>query len=140
MEIIIKIGKNPDFKTVDYLNHHYLDNYSDECRMMELVLKEKDITIRNATEFLTYYANNLVARNIVMKNPDLPKDLAKRFNIKPENIKIIEVSDNGEEVCIQNARGLLKKNYFNELMDTVMDDYYESLNYYEPEEWKKENK
>ena len=55
--------------------------------------------------------------------------LIPKFN--PENYKVFEIKEGGTEISLQDKDGNIGKNYFNILMGSVMDDYYDCLNFYE---------
>jgi len=138
MEVLIKIGKNPNNKTIKY-NPTYNQNCKIEVEeMKKLLLSEENVTIRNATQYLIYIANSMILNSIIQKNKDLPDDLKNKPNLSPNLVKIIEIDDNGKENIIQDDNGMIKENYFNKLMGKVMDCYYEGLAYYKMDRLQKQ--
>jgi len=131
MKIIIEIGPNSNDKIIDYKQHENLnDNFKSEIEKMENLLLLKNVTITNCNQYFIYTANNMILRFLIQHNQDVPNDLKNKNKLNPNTIKIIEINEKGERRIIQNEMGLIEKNYFNELMNYVMDDYYESLTYY----------
>jgi hypothetical protein len=43
---------------------------------------------------------------------------------------VFEIKEDGTEISLQGADGNIGKNYFNVLMGSVMDDYYDCLTFY----------
>jgi hypothetical protein len=81
--------------------------------------------------FGLYALNNLILRHIVSDKIDEDdEEYLNSPSIDPKTVRIYELNDDGEETCIQNENGLIGKNYFNNYMNVVMDDFYLGLNYY----------
>lgn len=132
MKVIIKIGDDPTRELLDYSTYsEFYDDFSKEKKKMEDILMLDNITITNANQFLVYMANNMILRYNINGNKELPDDISSKPNLNPKNIEIIEQFENGKEKSIQNKDGLVQKNYFNILMEKVMDDYYDALYYYD---------
>ena len=127
------IGDSPSDRQINGQEQHLNSDYDKAIESMTELLSCKNVTIYGANQFLLYHANTMILRHIVSKNKDLPDDIIALPNIDPKSIKIVEIDDHGHEKCIQSEEGMVGKNYFNGLMNKVMDGYYDALNYYEPE-------
>lgn len=97
----------------------------------------EDATFIGVDMFGLYALNNLILRHIVSDKVNETEDKDEDDNeylkfpsIDPKNVRIYELNDDGEETCIQTDEGLIGKNYFNNYMNVVMDDFYLGLNYY----------
>lgn len=128
MNIVIRIGNTQD-NIIKYVPK-YFDDFSKELIDIEQLVSNKNITITNCDHYLLYSINNFIMRYIVSKNKDIPSELKDRFNLNPKDIKILEIDEFGKETCIQDKEGLIQDNYFDKLMEYIMDDFYKSLNYY----------
>ena len=92
------------------------------------------VTIVGVDTFGLYALNNMLLRHIVSDNID--SDDVEYLNspsIDPKTVKIYELDENQNQVSIQKEDGLIGKNYFNQLVNCIMDDFYEGLNYYATE-------
>lgn len=117
MKIEIRVGDTTNGKRIQY-HSEKIDNIKEEKqRMYQFLIDAEDCIIENVDEFLLYTLNNgIMSFNV--KLGSIPK-----FN--PEKYRIFE-----SDVCIQDEKGLVQQNYFDSLMKSVMDDFYEGLNYY----------
>lgn len=90
--------------------------------------------IDNIDMYLLYLLNNGITAFIVDDERDENQLNSKSYNsipkFNPEIYRIYEVSEDGNKINIQNEDGLITKNYFDNLMKVVMDDFYVALNYY----------
>ena len=139
MKIEIRVGNvNVTSPRVQFDCFNRLDDIDLETkRMYDFLLSCNDCIIENVDEFLLYTVNNGLMAFHVKDNPDIQKnddddDYFKIPQFDKEKFKIIQIYQNGVEECIQrDDTGTTGKNYHNLLMGRVMDDYYDSLNYYE---------
>ena len=84
------------------------------------------ITITTHSPYILYAINNCILAYLVKdKNKD---SKLKNSMVSPEDINIFEIED-GKNRSIQKENGLIGKNYFDQQMKEVMDDFYQSLNY-----------
>lgn len=115
MKIEIRIGDCSD--KIKYIRNYDDDPKTELSNMYNFLQKVDNCIIENVDVHLLYTLNNgLMAYHVDLKSDDIPK-----FN--PDKYKVFE-NDN----CIQTENGYISKNYFNELMATIMDDYYDCLN------------
>lgn len=137
MKIEIKVGDISTGKRVS-LPFEKLDNIdSEKKRMYDFLINCKDCIIENVDNFLLYTLNNGLMAYIVKDNVKLQSDeykdddfhLIPKFN--PKFYRVFEIKEDGGEVSLQDDEGNIGKNYFNILMGSVMDDYYDCLNFYE---------
>jgi len=137
MKIEIKIGNTSNDKRVS-LPFEKLDNIdSEKKRMYDFLINCKDCIIENVDNFLLYTLNNGLMSYIVRNNVELHSDdykdddyhLIPKFN--PEIYRVFEIKEDGTEISLQDDEGNIGKNYFNTLMGSVMNDYYDCLNFYE---------
>lgn len=84
------------------------------------------MAITTHSPYILYAINNCMLTYLVKdKNED---SKLKNSMISPEDINIFEIED-GKNRSIQKENGLIGKNYFDQQMKEVMDDFYQSLNY-----------
>lgn len=137
MKIEIRVGNTSSNKRVA-LPFEKLDNIDNEKkRMYDFLINCKDCIIENVDNFLLYTLNNGIMAYIVKDNVKLQDEeyndneyhLIPKFN--PENYKVFEIKEDGTEISLQDKDGNIGKNYFNILMGSVMDDYYDCISFYE---------
>lgn len=131
MKIQIKVGDTSSNKKINY-SIDKMDNIDDEKNEMYKFLSNcNDCIIDNVDNFLLYTLNNGLMAYIVndnVKSYDDTYNLIPKFN--PEIYRVFEIKEDGTEICIQDDKGNIGKNYFNTLMKSIMDDYYVCLNFY----------
>ena len=100
--------------------------------------REHGLIITTHSPFILYAINNCMFGYLIFES--LKRSERKSFNsfgswIDPNNVSLFEVeSKKGTLVSIKDARtGTLGKHYFNENMNEIMNEYYNMLSYYEPE-------
>lgn len=86
--------------------------------------------------YILYAINNCMLGYLVKDT--MPEERKARMQgqsawINPQDVSIWEIED-GHLVKIQDEKGLLQKNHFNEIMKQVMNDFDSMLNYYENED------
>ena len=137
MKIEIKVGNTSTDKRVTF-PFEKLDNVdSEKKRMYDFLINCKDCIIENVDNFLLYTLNNGLMAYIVKDNVKLQSieygdheyHLIPKFN--PEVYRVFEIKEDNTEISLQDDKGNIVKNYFNILMNSVMDDYYDCLNFYE---------
>ena len=137
MKIEIRVGNTSTNKRVIF-PFEKLDNLDKEKkRMYDFLTNSKDCIIENVDNFLLYTLNNGLMAYIVKYNIKLQSDeyrddeyhLIPKFN--PKIYRVFEIKEDGTEISLQDDKGNIGKNYFNILMGSVMDDYYDCLNFYE---------
>lgn len=136
MKIEIKVGNTSTDKRVS-LPFEKLDNInSEKKRMYDFLINSKDCIIENVDNFLLYTLNSGLMAYIVKDNVKLQSNeyndeyhLIPKFN--PDIYRVFEIKEDNTEISLQDNEGNIGKNYFNILMGSVMDDYYECLNFYE---------
>jgi hypothetical protein len=96
--------------------------------------RDHQLYLTTHSPYILYALNNCMLAWIVKDataadpNFDHPSNLQM---IDPKDVGIYEVID-GQPECIQDDQGLIKGNYFDRAMKSVMNDFYAYLNYYEP--------
>lgn len=91
--------------------------------------------------YILYALNNCMLAHLVKSYID-PKDLktvgAIHNSVNPKDVSVWQIKDGclcnekGEyNKTIQDGKGLIRKNFFNEIMKQVMGEFNELLNYYE---------
>lgn len=136
MKIEIRVGDYTQ-KRVKFAGEKK-DNFERD-RMYEFLKSQSDCTIEDVDMFLLYALNNCITAFIVKDNSEIDveaddADYALIPKLNPSDYQIFEISDRGIESCIQGDSGSIAKNYFNELMRDIMDDYYLCLQFYTAEE------
>jgi len=53
--------------------------------------------------------------------------------INPQSVSVYEVTDSGSLQNIQTERGTISKHYFNRVMNEILDEYYDMLEFLKPE-------
>ena len=95
--------------------------------------KNHDLVITTHSPYILYAINNCMLGYIVKDNISEDDNEIKSFNeawISPETVSIWELRD-GEVVCIQDKdSGLIKGNYFDKIMNNIIADFRNLLNYY----------
>lgn len=115
MKIEIKIGDCSN--RIKYIRDYDDDLKIELSKMYNFLQKSDNCIIEDVDVHLLYTLNNgLMAYHVNLEDENIPK-----FN--PEKYKVFE-----NDTCIQREEGFISKNYFNELMRTIMDDYYDCLN------------
>lgn len=118
MKIEIRVGHTTNGKRIHYYSEKLDDVKKEKQRMYKFLSEADNCIIENVDEFLLYTLNNRIMSYNVEEVTSIPK-----FN--PEKYRIFE-----NDMCIQDNKGLIQHNYFNSLMDSVMDDFYEGLSHY----------
>lgn len=86
--------------------------------------------------YILFEINNAIMRHIVKENisDDMRNELLdNKAVIAPKEISIYQI-ENGELVRIQDEDGMVRRNYFDDVMKRVMDDYYELLEFFGEDE------
>lgn len=118
MKIEIRVGNTTNGKRIQYHSEKLDDIKKEKQRMYKFLSEAEDCIIENVDEFLLYTLNNGIMSYNVEEVTSIPK-----FN--PEKYRIFE-----NDSCIQDEKGLVQQNYFDFLMKSVMNDFYDKLNYY----------
>jgi len=109
------------------LIYYIFDKINDNKRNHKLL-------ITTHSPYILYAINNCMLGFVVKnKMPENEQNelLSKNSWINPKNISIWEI-ENGYIKCIQDLNtGTVSKHYFNKIMNDVMNEYYEMLNYLE---------
>jgi len=137
MKIEIRIGDTSSNKRIKYSVEKSDDVKNAKKHMYEFLKTCDNCIIEDVDNFLLYTLNNGLMAFIIKNNIDLQNEeykdeecnLIPKFS--PEVYRVFEIQENGIEYSIQEPQGNVKKNYFNELMGSIMDDYYSCLNFYE---------
>jgi len=128
MKIEIRIGNVESGKRIKFLPNKLDCVKSEISRMYDFLNDNRDCIIEDVDNFLLYTLNNGLMASIVKDNSYGECDSIPKYN--PEEYKAFEISDDGSEVCL-NKFGTIRKNYLNDLMRTILDDYYLTLNFYD---------
>lgn len=133
MKVIIKVGNQPLESSVKYYNQKLDDIQLEKERMYKFLSECNNCIIEDADTFLLYALNSGMMAFMVQNNIPLQEEeqyLTPKFD--PKVYRAFEVMENNEEVSIQDdEHGFISKNYFNKLMQSVMDDYFECLSLFE---------
>lgn len=92
------------------------------------------LTLTTHSPYILYALNNCMLASLILeKMDDTSKDAlrCKKSAIKPNYVSIYRITEEGSIVSIQEDDGLIGKNYFDDVMEDVMSDYYNMINYYE---------
>lgn len=88
------------------------------------------LTLTTHSPYVLYAINNCILAKLVEgKLSEKEKLFCSDSKISPESISIYQIK-NGKVECIQQEDGLIGKNYFDDQMKKVMDEFYSMLNYY----------
>lgn len=137
MKIIIKIGDTSSGLAKSYEFEKLDDIGQEKKRMYDFLSECENCTIINVDAFLLYALNNgilafIVKDSTILKDEDYkdePCNLIPKFD--PEIYRVFEIKEDGTEISLQYDTGNIGKNYFNILLDSVMDDYYSALTVWE---------
>lgn len=91
-----------------------------------------ELTLTTHSPFILYALNNCMMSYLVkdkLDKDDLNKLNCTKSSINPKDISIYQIED-GKVNCIQQEDGLIGKNYFDDKMKEIMDEFYVMLNYY----------
>lgn len=91
-----------------------------------------ELTLTTHSPFILYALNNCMMSYLVkdkLDNDDLNKINCIESSINPKDISIYQI-ENGKVNSIQQEDGLIGKNYFDDKMKEIMDEFYVMLNYY----------
>lgn len=108
------------------LIYYLLNKCSDDSHQHQM-------TLTTHSPYVLYAINNCMMAFIVkdkINEKDYKKLKCNSSPINPKDISIYQI-ENGKINCIQEENGLIGKNYFDEKMKELMDDFYLMLNYYE---------
>lgn len=92
------------------------------------------LTLTTHSPYILYALNNCMLASLVLeKMDDASKDAlrCKKSAIKPKDVSLYRITEEGTIVSIQEEDGLIGANYFDDVMGNVMSDYYNMINYYE---------
>jgi hypothetical protein len=135
MKVEIRIGDTTNNKRLKYFSDKKDDIQLEKKCMYEFLTNNENCIIEYVDEFLLYTLNNGLMAHIVKNNPTIKKYKDDEYNtipkLNPETYKVFEIKDDGSEISIQDNEGLISKNYFNQLMKTIMDDFYACLNFHD---------
>ncbi len=128
MKIEIRVGDISTNKRVKYTFVKNDDINSEKKHMYDFLSNCNDCIIEDVDNFLLYTLNNGLMSYIIK---DIPKDedchLIPKFNT--DIYRVFEIKDDGTEILLQDKEGTITKNYFNQLMGSIMDDFYSCLNF-----------
>ena len=134
MKVEIRIGDVTSNNIIQYPIEKLDDVEDEKIRMYEFLSNNKNCIICDVDLFLLYTINNGIMAFIVKDNYKKTKkedeDYLKITKFDPDYYRVFEVLENGNDVSLQDENGNIHKNYFNQLMGNVMDDYYDCLTYY----------
>lgn len=118
-----------------------------QCNLLYYILtamqsseKDHQLFLTTHSPYVLYALNNCMLAWLVKDT--MPEDELKELTcyasqINPSLISVWELKDgelhrsaNNKNHTIQNEDGLISKNYFDENMKGIMDDFYKMLNYY----------
>lgn len=94
---------------------------------------QHQMTLTTHSPYILYAINNCMMAYIIkdkINENEYKKLKCNSSPINPKEISIYQI-ENGKVNCIQEANGLIGKNYFDEKMKELMDDFYLMLNYYQ---------
>lgn len=133
MNIEIRIGDISKNNRIKYPSVK-LDNTREELiRMYEFLSNSNNVIIEDVDMFLFYAVNNMLfANNVKDKVVDEDEYFSKLKKLDRNDVKIISIDSNGIETEIFATDDIIRneqKQYFNDLMGIVMDDFYTCLNY-----------
>ena len=97
--------------------------------------KEHGLTITTHSPYILYALNNcLLGYQIDSKVKKKDKKLFKSQKawISPDKINMFEINNGGIKDIMDDQSKTLGKNYFNENMNEILNEYYSMLSYYEP--------
>jgi len=105
--------------------------------LLRLITGERDhrLTITTHSPYILYALNNCMMAGLVydkMDEEDKDAIVCKYSLINPKDVSIYQIED-GILKNIQQEDGLIGKNYFDEKMKELMDDFYILLKYYDDE-------
>lgn len=99
------------------------------------------LVLTTHSPYVLYALNNCLLAHIVGKNiePEVQNGInALKHAVDPKQISVWQIEDGylvddkgTKNETIQDAKGLIRKNYFNSIMKQVMGEFNELLNYYE---------
>ncbi len=100
--------------------------------------KNHSLTITTHSPYILYAINNCLMGDLIsQKLNDVEKNefLSKNAWISPNFVNIFEIDrDNGTIKSIKDeVTGTVHKHYFNNIMNSMMNEYYEMLNFWEHE-------
>ncbi len=113
-------------ETQKSLIYYLLNKCSDENHQHQM-------TLTTHSPYVLYAINNCIMAHVVkdkINDNDNAKLKCITSSIDPKEISIYQI-ENGELNSIQEKNGLIGKNYFDDKMKELMDDFYVMLNYYE---------
>ncbi len=99
-------------------------------------VRKNTLLITTHSPYILYAINNCMLGYLVKDT--MPADRQARVQgqsawFNPQEVSIWEI-DGGHITCIQDEKGLLSKNHFNDIMKQVMNDFDSMLNYYDNED------
>jgi hypothetical protein len=111
------------------LVYYLLEKCSDKNR-------DHQLTITTHSPYILYALNNCMLGHIIKDNMPAEEQqelLSKRSWIDPNLVSIWQI-EQGTILPIKNSKtGTVSKHYFNEIMNDVMEEYYDMLTYLKPE-------
>jgi hypothetical protein len=101
--------------------------------------KDHKLFITTHSQYVLYAINNCILGGLIHDNipADILSDISFRNSfVNPKDVSVWEIKDgkfNTYEGCerIQDEDGLIRRNYFDCIMNELMDDFNSLLNYYE---------
>lgn len=95
--------------------------------------REHMLTLTTHSPYVLYALNNcILASKVADKMPERQAQACMGVSVDSGEISVYKMID-GTIESIQEEDGLIGKNYFDEVMKTIMDDYYEMFNHYDYE-------
>ena len=136
MKIEIRIGDTSSNKRVKY-HALKLDCINDEKkRMYDFLNGCEDCIIEDVDMYLLYALNNCIMAFIIKDNVELKEEVYENDacnlipKIDPAIYRVFEIMEDGTEFDALDNDGKLAKNYFDQLMGNVMNDFYSCINFY----------
>lgn len=130
MKIEIRIG-NIDSGIRKKYNHIKCDDVEKEkIHMYNFLSNSMDCIIEDVDNFLLYTLNTGLMAFIV-KDTFIKDDDNQHITVlDPSIYRVFEIMEDGTEISIQDIKGNITKNYYNNLMGSIMDDFHDCLIYY----------
>ncbi|MFN8326486.1 hypothetical protein [Flavobacterium sp.] len=142
-KVITLISNKKDYHFINFIVEEPEQNLFPEAQkdliyhLFEKIQSRKHphtLTITTHSPFVLYAINNCLMGQVVKGK--MPKDERKEMQslkawISPKLVSIWEVNDGKLNNVIDERTGTVTKHYFNQIMNEVMNEYYDMLNYFQ---------